>query len=118
MKGFPVLLDLERRAWPCQIPSTEMRLAKRQVEKLAGTLPQHPTIHTRLNSVLRGEREKEGDVVPEDFVHFFRAVVYHLLGRILRRVRIPGRVFWRMLTQTSPLAVIIASIVPFRTSKP
>jgi hypothetical protein len=45
MKGISDPLNLELRIWPRQIPSTEMRLAKRQVEKLAGTLPQNPTFH-------------------------------------------------------------------------
>jgi hypothetical protein len=42
MKGISDLLDLKLRIWSRQIPSTEMRLAKRQVEKLSAALPQNP----------------------------------------------------------------------------
>jgi hypothetical protein len=80
MKCVADLLDLERRVWPRQISSTEMRLAKRQVQKLSAALSQNPTERARLEA---RQGVRDDDAVPEDFVHFFRAVVYYLLWGIL-----------------------------------
>jgi len=38
MESVSDLLDLKRRIWPRQVPSTEMGLAKRQVQKRATAL--------------------------------------------------------------------------------
>ena len=44
VEGVPDLLNLKRRSRPGQVPSTEMRLAKGQVQKHAATLAQDPTV--------------------------------------------------------------------------
>jgi hypothetical protein len=80
MKCVADLLDLERRVWPRQISSTEMGLAKCQVQKPSTALPQNATKRTRLNA---RQGVSDDDAIPEDFVHFFRAVVYYLLRGIL-----------------------------------
>ena len=43
MESIPDLLYLKCRTWPSQIPPTEMRLAKGQVQEYAISLSQNPT---------------------------------------------------------------------------
>jgi hypothetical protein len=42
MESIPDLLDLKGRSWSRQIPSSEVRLAKGEVQKCATALPQNP----------------------------------------------------------------------------
>ena len=62
MKGVSDLLDFERRVWPRQIPSTEMRLAKCQVQKPAAARPQDPTAGTHFS--LRRWKDRGETVMP------------------------------------------------------
>ena len=118
MESIPDLLYLKRRTWPRQISPTEMRLAKGQVQEYAISLSQNPTYASteepgydqRFNMP-----ERRWTAEPKNLVNLFGAIIYNLLWRILyagdgdlaRNVAIQ-----RNPTQTSPFAVIMASIVP------
>jgi hypothetical protein len=118
MESIPNLLYLKRRTWPRQIPPTEMRLAKGQVKEYAISLSQNPKYASadqpdydqRFNV-----QERRWTAEPKDFVNLFCAVIYDLLWRILytgEGVLAKDVVVKSAPTQTSPLAVIMASIVP------
>jgi hypothetical protein len=118
MESISDLLYLKRRTWPRQITPTEMRLAKGQVKEYAISLLQNPTYASgeepdydqRFNVP-----ERRWTAEPKNFVNLFSAVIYDLLWRILytgEDVLARNVAVQRNPTQTSPLAVIMASIVP------
>lgn len=118
MEGIPDLLYFKRRAWPRQVPPTEMRLAKGQVQEFSISLPQNPT-YANTQEPDYDQRcnvsERQWTAEPNNFVNLSCAVIYNLLGRILyvgEDVLATDVAVQRNPTQTSPLAVIMASIVP------
>lgn len=118
MESIPNLLYLKRRTWPRQIPPTEMRLAKGQVKEYAISLSQNPT-YASAEEPEYDQRfnvpERRWTAEPKNFVNLFCAVIYDLLWRILyvgEGVFAKDVALQRDPTQTSPLAVIMASIVP------
>src|SRR6266702_8967086 len=84
MEGVPDLLDLERRVWPSQVPSPEVRLAKRQIQKRALALPQNPTTSDCSRLLQITYRIEKQWCQPENLVDFSCAVIYHLLRRVLQ----------------------------------
>jgi hypothetical protein len=118
MESIPDLLYLKRRTWPRQIPPTEMRLAKGQVQEYAISLSQNPT-YASMGEPNYDQRfnmpERRWTTEPKNFVNLFCAVIYDLLWRILyagEDILARNVAVQRNPTQTSPLAVIMASIVP------
>jgi hypothetical protein len=94
-----------------------MRLAKGQVQEYP-SLSQNPT-YASVERTRYDQRfnvpERRWTAEPKNFVNLFCAVIYDLLWRILYAGEgVPPRdvAVQRNLTQTSPLAVIMASIVP------
>lgn len=118
MESIPNLLYLKRRTWSRQIPPTEMRLAKGQVKEYAISLSQNPT-YASAEEPDYDQRfnvpERQWTAEPKNFVNLFCAVIYDLLWRILyagEDVLAKDVAVQMDPTQTSPLAVIMASIVP------
>ena len=100
-----------------------MRLPKRQVKKLAVALPQNPTARTHFNPRRWGDKERcrtEGLRPPLSCSHLSLVVEDPVVravseDAIVRKRYAQGDGNSQLLTHTSPLVVIIASIVPFRT---
>jgi hypothetical protein len=118
MESIPDLLYLKRRTWPRQIPPTEMRLAKGQVQEYTISFSQNPT-YASAEEPDYDQRfnvpERRWTAEPKNFVNLFCAVIYDLLWRILyagEDILARDVAVQRNPTQTSPLAVIMASIVP------
>ena len=65
MESVPDLLYLKRRTWPRQIPPTEMRLAKGQVQEYAISLSQNPT-HASAERTRRGSEVKRARKTVDD----------------------------------------------------
>ncbi len=117
MESIPDLLYLKRRTWPRQIPPTEMRLAKGQIQEYTISLSQNPTCGSTEEPYDQrfNVPKRRWTAEPKNFVNLFFAVIFDLLWRILyagEDVLARDVAVQRNPTQTSPLAVIMASIVP------